>query len=77
MSIKEDSELRHVLSHIIMAIHANAKGDHQRAIYEIDAVDGLVMWDTDEQMNDYLRSIDYGLHEENEEKDDQEAKEDN
>ena len=60
MSIKEDSELRHVLSHIINAIRANAEGNHAQALYEIDAVEGLVMWDTEEQMNEYIVSIDYG-----------------
>ena len=67
MSIKEDSELRHVLAHIMMAIKASAEGNHKTALYELDAVEGLIMWDTDEQMNDYLEDIDYGLHAKNEE----------
>lgn len=57
MSIKEDSEIRHVLAHIMMAIRANAEGNHKTAIYEIDAVEGLVMWDNEEQMNNYIEDL--------------------
>lgn len=58
MSIKEDSELRHVIAHIINAIRASAEGRHEVALYEIDAIEGLVMWDNEDQMTSFIRSLD-------------------
>ena len=59
-SIKSNAELRHVLSHLSLAISAIAKGNPNEAVYELEQIEGLLFFETDEEMSAYLRSIDYG-----------------
>ncbi len=61
-AIKANSELRHVLAHIMNAIEELANGRPKSALHEIEGVESLVFFRGDDEMEGYLR----GLHEEEE-----------
>ena len=66
INVKEHPELRHVLTHISYAIRALAEGKTSEAIYELDQVEGLIMWESDEAMSAHIESINYGKPEDEE-----------
>jgi hypothetical protein len=45
--IKEKPELRHVLSHIMLAIQALSNDNKEEALYELESIEGLVFFGTD------------------------------
>lgn len=49
-NIKHDPELRHVLSHIMNAIEHLAHGSTDAALHELESIEGLVFWESDEEM---------------------------
>lgn len=67
ISVKEQAELRHILAHIIYAIRANADGHAAEAHYEVDQIEGLVFWDSDEDMTKMLEKMQYGKMQQEEE----------
>ena len=46
--IKADPELRHVLSHMILALRALAEGHPRVAQYELQQIEGLVFFESDD-----------------------------
>lgn len=60
MAIKEDSELQHVLAHLWLALEAVAKGENNAALYELDSIEGLILFDGDDDRLRFLKGIDYG-----------------
>lgn len=54
INIKEHPELRHVLVHLKYAIDSLIKGDPQTAAYELESIEGLIVWDNDSQMEEYI-----------------------
>lgn len=53
MNIKEEPELRHALAHIYYAIEALSNGHAAEALYELKSIEGLVFWDSDDDMTKY------------------------
>lgn len=60
INIKEHPELRHALAHMHYAIAALAKGNLAEAQYELDSIESLIFWESDEAMAGHLKSIGYG-----------------
>lgn len=60
MTIKADPELQHVLAHLIAAIRYTSEGDVEAARYELDSIEGLVLFDTDEEFVGFTRGQDDG-----------------
>lgn len=52
--IKQQPELRHVLSHLHNAIEHLAEGAPESALHELESVAGLVFWETTDEMRGYL-----------------------
>lgn len=53
-TIKHDAELRHVLSHVIRAIEHLAHGSTDAALHELESIDGLVFFESEEEMRAFL-----------------------
>ena len=60
MTIKEDSELQHVLAHLWLALDHLARGETKATLYELDSIAGLIFFDDDAQRVDYLEAVNYG-----------------
>lgn len=60
LNIKEHPELRHALAHMHYTIAALAKGNLAEAQYELDSIESLIFWESDEAMSGHLKSIGYG-----------------
>ena len=60
MSVKEDSELQHVLAHLWLALEAVAKGEDKAALYELDSIEGLIFFEDDDDRLDHLERVNYG-----------------
>lgn len=54
MIVKDDPELRHILAHLIMAIEAITEGNLKVAQHEIESIEGLVMWNSDQDMINHI-----------------------
>ena len=63
MTIKADPELQHVLGHLVNAIRYTSQGDHEAARYELDSIEGLVFFDTDEAFVGHARGLEHGNEE--------------
>ena len=55
--IKDESELRHVLAHMFEAIRMAAKADEEAALYELRSIEGLVLFDGDEDFRRYVNGM--------------------
>lgn len=62
MSIKHDPELRHVLSHLANAIEHLAHGSKDAALHELESIEGLIFWESDEEMRAHLEGDYDGVH---------------
>ena len=60
--LKDEPELRHVIAHMFEAIRMASKGDEAATLYEINSIEGLVLFDGDD---DFRRYVD-GLQRQNE-----------
>lgn len=60
INIKDHPELRHALAHMHYAIAALAKGNIAEAKYELDSIESLIFWESDQAMVEHLKSIGYG-----------------
>lgn len=66
MSLKDQPELRHFLSHVLLAIEELANGHKAAAIYEIRSIESLVSWSGDDGKFRRFCSAWKGKHEEKE-----------
>ncbi len=57
MTIKADPELQHVLGHLSNAIRYTSQGDNEAARYELDSIEGLIFYDTDEAFVGHARGL--------------------
>lgn len=57
MIIKDEPELRHVLAHLIMAIDAITEGNLKVAKHEVESIEGLIMWNSDQDMINHIEDI--------------------
>lgn len=57
MTIKADPELQHVLGHLSNAIRYTSQGDQEAARYELDSIEGLIFFDTDEAFVGHARGL--------------------
>ncbi len=59
MTIKADPELQHVLGHLSNAIRYTSQGDNEAARYELDSIEGLIFYDTDEAFVGHARGLEH------------------
>jgi len=62
--IKSDPELRHVLAHLIEAIRMSAKGDEKASLYELESIEGLILFDDEEDFRRYVNGMSRSKEEE-------------
>jgi len=63
LSVKEDSEVQHVLAHLWLALEHLAKDEKKAALYELDSIAGLIFFDNDAERVAYLETVNYGKEE--------------
>ncbi len=61
LRIKDHPELRHVLSHLHGAIDAMARGERETAQYELESIEGLIFFEDDDEMTQYLKGAADGI----------------
>lgn len=52
--LKEHPELRHVLAHMMEAIHMASLGDVKATQFELDSIEGLVLFDGEDDFRSYV-----------------------
>jgi hypothetical protein len=57
MTIKADPELQHVLGHLSNAIRYTSQDNPEAARYELDSIEGLIFFDTDEAFVGHARGL--------------------
>lgn len=55
--VKDEAELRHVLAHMFEAIRMASKGDEEATLYELRSVEGLVLFDGDDDFRSYINGM--------------------
>ena len=55
--IKDEPELRHVFAHFIEAIRMASLGDEKTTLYEIQSIEGLVLFDGDDDFRSYVNGL--------------------
>ena len=55
--LKDEPEPRHVIAHLIEAITAVANGNAAGAVYELASIEGLVLFDGDQDFKEYIDGL--------------------
>lgn len=62
-SLKHNAQLRHVLAHLHQAIEHLAHGSTDAALHELESIEPMIFWESDEEMRAFLEGAEDGKSE--------------